>query len=180
MRLVITVAMGLCGVNPVALNAQELSSLNQKATGVTSKKWSSFQWSGTSTTSEFSEQRFPTPRWGKRSSRLGSKRAGRTFDKRFDRKLLGRKTKSYKKLEREMSRLHQDLSSIFERAGIQTDQRSEEISNQALYSMMLQSTRKYEEIAEKVSLRDINRFQFRRNRSDGAIPVEQLSGDDVN
>ena len=37
----------------------------------------------------------------------------------------------------------------------------------------MQDSKSYAEIGEPLSLRDINRFQFRQNRSDGAVPVSE-------
>jgi hypothetical protein len=45
--------------------------------------------------------------------------------------------------------------------------------DQKLYYMMLQDSQKYSDMAEDLSLRELNRYQFRRNRSDGDIPVEK-------
>jgi hypothetical protein len=43
---------------------------------------------------------------------------------------------------------------------------------------MLQESKSFAETGETLSLRDINRFQFRQNRSDTAVPVRAAGGDD--
>jgi hypothetical protein len=39
--------------------------------------------------------------------------------------------------------------------------------------MMLQDTRRFRDMADELSLQDINRYQFRRNHPGDRIPVEQ-------
>jgi hypothetical protein len=43
---------------------------------------------------------------------------------------------------------------------------------------MLQESKSFAETGETLSLRDINRFQFRKNRSDTAVPVRAAGGGD--
>jgi hypothetical protein len=53
------------------------------------------------------------------------------------------------------------------------DDKARLVVDQKLYYMMLQDSQKYSDMAEDLSLRELNRYQFRRNRSDGDIPVEK-------
>jgi hypothetical protein len=53
------------------------------------------------------------------------------------------------------------------------DDKARLVVDQKLYYMMLQDSQKYSDMAEDLSLRELNRYQFRRNRSDSDIPVEK-------
>ncbi|MEM8867331.1 MAG: hypothetical protein AAGC73_03600 [Verrucomicrobiota bacterium] len=153
---------------------QNLGSINKNADGVQSKRWSGTTWSGVADRSSLQGKSFPITEWDKRYSSLGSQRAGSTFQKRKEKDLIDKKFKNYDTIEHELSGWDQRISDVYKRAGIQTDERSKKISNQALYSMMLQDTRSYAELGEELSLRELNRYQFRRNRDDGEVPVEKV------
>ncbi|MEM7791219.1 MAG: hypothetical protein AAF546_07450 [Verrucomicrobiota bacterium] len=159
------------------LSGQTLGSLNERADGIQSKAWSGSQWSGGSSRSGHLKKSFPIQEWGKRYSSLGSQRAGGVYKQRYDKKIYQKQIKSYDTWQFDMAQWNDYVSSIHERSAIQTDQRSKKISDRALYHMILQDTRSYRDLGERVSLRDINRFQFRRNRSDGDIPVERVDAD---
>ena len=58
-------------------------------------------------------------------------------------------------------------------AGLNLDDRAQLVTNQKLYQMLLQDRKKFGDLGKEVSLRDLNRYQFRRNRSDGNIPVNK-------
>ena len=59
-------------------------------------------------------------------------------------------------------------------AGINLDDRAQLVVNQKLYHMLLQDRKKFGDLGKEVSLRDLNRYQFRRNRSDGDIPINKV------
>ncbi len=42
---------------------------------------------------------------------------------------------------------------------------------------MMQDAPHYREMKEELSLRDLNRFQFRRNRTDDGVPVKKAGSD---
>ena len=45
------------------------------------------------------------------------------------------------------------------------------IQGKRMYTKMLQQAEHYNDTGELLSLRDINRFQFRKNRPDGDVPI---------
>ena len=53
------------------------------------------------------------------------------------------------------------------------DDRAQLVADRQLYNMMLQDTERFRDMGDELSLRDLNRYQFRRNRTDAEIPVEQ-------
>ena len=73
----------------------------------------------------------------------------------------------------EMSQWNEQLSDLHKKAGIEMDDKARLVANQKLYYMMLQDSQKYSGMEDELSLRELNRFQFRRNRSDSDIPVER-------
>ncbi|MEM1222421.1 MAG: hypothetical protein AAGH40_06620 [Verrucomicrobiota bacterium] len=161
-----------------SLPAQTLGSLNEKADGIQAKSWSGNKWSGSSSRSSHLNKSFPIQEWSKRYSSLGSQRAGGSYEQRYEKKTYRKQIKSYDTWQFDMAAWDEYISSVYKRSALQTDQRSKKISDRALYSMILQDTRSYRDLGEKVSLRDINRFQFRRNRAEGDIPVERVEADE--
>ena len=49
------------------------------------------------------------------------------------------------------------------------------VDDKATYSLILQNLGYFEEMAEKMDLRSINRYQFRSNRPEGEIPVDKVA-----
>ena len=73
----------------------------------------------------------------------------------------------------DMSIWNNRMADLHKRAGVDMDKRAQLVADRQLYDMMLQDAENYREMAEKLSLRDLNRFQFRRNRSKDGIPVQK-------
>ena len=72
-----------------------------------------------------------------------------------------------------MATIDQNLEDLYREAGIEMSDRARLVENRKLYNMALQDTKqKFEELKEELSLRDINRFQFRRNRAPDGVPVQ--------
>ncbi len=78
-----------------------------------------------------------------------------------------------------MASINENLEDLYREAGIEMSDQARLVENRKLYNMALQdSKQKFEELKEELSLRDINRFQFRRNRTSDGVPV-QVAGDDA-
>ncbi|MGB0743392.1 MAG: hypothetical protein ACPGSB_02595 [Opitutales bacterium] len=149
-----------------------LDFLSRKAERVEEKRVEKTTWEKPINSSLLNKS-FPITNWNKHFSRLGSKRAPISMSegrekKRFEKKMIERKT-----IDFEMSRLNQRMIDLHKRAGIDMDQRAQLVADRQLYDMMLQDAKNYREMAEKVSLRDLNIFQFRRNRTADGIPVQK-------
>ncbi len=118
------------------------------------------------------QKTFPIQEWDKHFSSVGSKRAPITLSEEHGKQMFKTSKKEFPVKDFEMSRWNQRMAELHEQARISTDDRARAIADKKLYGMMLQDTRKYADMAEELSLRDINRFQYRHNRSDGPIPVQ--------
>ncbi|MFP4261436.1 MAG: hypothetical protein ACLFS1_10195 [Opitutales bacterium] len=120
--------------------------------------------------SPLQKKSFPIEKWDKHFSPLGAKRApietkGSFGKERFETKLMERETVDF-----DMSRWNEKMVDLHERAGIETSEEARLASDHQLYNRMLGEARQYRNLGEKLSLRDINRYQFRNNRPDGDIP----------
>ena len=113
---------------------------------------------------------FPIEKWDKHFSPLGSKRApietkGSWKKERFETEVLKRESVDF-----EMSRWNEKVADLHERAGIETSEEARLAADHQLYNRMLGDAKQYRDMGDTLSLQDINRYQFRRNRSDGEIP----------
>ena len=70
------------------------------------------------------------------------------------------------------------LANLESRAQISTDSTALLIQDKRVYEMMLQRAENYKDTGEVLSLRDINRFQFRKNRPAGSVPNTQAGTED--
>lgn len=116
-------------------------------------------------------KRFPIEQWDKHYSSVGSKRSPISMQENAEKKMFRSKTFERKKIDFEMSRWNERVVDLHQKAGIKMDDQARLAADQQLYRM-LQNTQQFSEMGDEVSLRDVNRFQFRRNRSDEAIPVQ--------
>ncbi len=122
---------------------------------------------------------FPIEEWGKRYSSLGSKRAAFGTDQTVERKVYEKKTKEFPIKEVEMSRWNDRIADLQKKARVGTDDRVKDIEEKRVYDLMMQDAKQYKDLGKKLSLRDINRYQFRSNRSDGEVPVQQAGEGDA-
>lgn len=167
----------LCGVS--LLNANPFSGLiGRKADQVEKKEVEKKMWADPGK-SRLQDKTFPIKEWNKHFSSLGSKRAPITTDKTKEKKEFKVEVLDRKTVDFEMSRWNDRMADLHERAGIQMDDKAKLVTNRKLYNMMMQDAPHYRELAEELSLRDLNRFQFRRNRSSDGVPVKKAgSGED--
>ena len=129
------------------------------------------QWGGAKR-SPLADKRFPMKEWDKHFSPLGQKRAAINVEADGKKKRFDTQVREMPVKEKKLARWNRKIADLEKRARIQTSDTAEKIAAARTYDMLLQDTRHFEELGEEVSLRDINRFQFRRNRSDDGIPVE--------
>ena len=171
-RVLLTLGVSLCCVSLLEAGIFGLDFAGRKAERVGEKRVEKKLWSGPESSS-LMDKSFPIKEWNKHFSSLGSKRAPISMDEkkkkeRFEVKMLDRKTTDF-----EMSRWNERMADLHQQAGIQMDDKAQIATDQRLYDMMLQDARQYKELADKLSLRDINRYQFRRNRSSDEIPTQK-------
>jgi hypothetical protein len=146
---------------------------NRRADVVENKRVEKQLWTQPQSSSMMNK-RFPIEQWDKHFSSVGSKRAPIQMRDRDDKPIFKTNRIDRKEVDFEMSRWNERMASLHDRAGIAMDDRAQLVADQQMYNMMLQQgTQQFSEMASELSLRDLNRFQFRRNRPDGAIPVDQ-------
>lgn len=130
---------------------------------------------GQSGSRTLSKKSFPLKHWDKHFSSVGSKRAPIELADGKEKQMFKTKTVSFqnKEMQFEMSRWNEKMQELHKSAGIKMDDKAQLVSDQRLYSMMTKDSKSFRDMAEEVTLRDLNRYQFRRNRSSDGIPVEK-------
>ncbi len=153
-------------------NPSTVSFVGKRAASVEKQRFEKKLWAQPQANSLMSKT-FPIEQWDKHFSSLGSKRAPISITESKDKQLFETKTLKQKMVRFKMSQLNEQLSDIYKKAGIEMDDKARLIADQKFYYMMLRDSKKYSEMADEVSLRELNRYQFRRNRSDSDIPIEK-------
>jgi len=144
----------------------------KKGDAVGQKRFEKKLWGG-GNASSLSGKRFHIEEWDKHYSSVGTKRASIAVKEGEEKKMFRSSTKRFPEKTYEMSRWNQEVADLQERARIQTDQRAMKIAEHRAYEAAVQDAEPYAETGEEVSLRDINRYQFRRNRPEGEVPVRR-------
>ena len=153
-------------------NPRTVSFAGKRATSLEGQRFKKKPWAKPQTNLMMNKT-FPIEQWDKHFSSLGSKRAPISLSEDKDKQMFKTKTLDQKRVSYEMSRWNEKLSDLHKKAGIKMDDKARLVADQKLYYMMLQDSQQYSSMAEQLSLRELNRYQFRRNRSDGDIPVEK-------
>lgn len=151
-----------------------LDFLDRKAERIETKKVEKKMWTRPGNSS-FQTKRFPIKEWNKHFSTLGSKRAAISTSETKEKKIFKTKVLDRKTMEIKMSRWNDRMSELFKKADIQMDDRAKNISQRRMYDKMLQDAQQYRDLGETLSLSEINRYQFRRNRSTDGIPVQKAA-----
>jgi hypothetical protein len=122
------------------------------------------------------EKSFELKAWEKHFSPLGGKRSAvggqksEWAQKKFPKRSFELGQKKFKKL---MANIDQNLEDLYRDAGLELTKQARLVKNRQLYQMSLEDGKQpFEAPKEELSLRDINRFQFRRNRTDDGVPVQ--------
>lgn len=152
-----------------------LDFVGRKADGVEDRRVEKKLWTRPEGSS-LMQKSFPIKEWNKHFSGLGSKRAPIAMSEkgkkdRYKVDVLDRKTTKF-----EMSRWNERMADLHKRAKVQMDERAQIAADHELYSRMMQDAREYRDLADKLTLRDINRYQFRRNHASDEVPT-QKAGD---
>jgi hypothetical protein len=80
------------------------------------------------------------------------------------RELYATQTLTFPVQQKALADMNGRLAALQQRAQMSIDDRLTAIEEQRVYAMMLQGTQQYGAMREKISLRELNRIQFRRNR----------------
>ena len=153
-------------------NPSTVSFVGKRAASVEKQRFEKKLWAQPQANSLMSKT-FPIEQWDKHFSSLGSKRAPITITENKDKQLFKTKVLKQKMFPFEMSQWNEQLSDLHKKAGIEVDDKARLIADHKLYYMMLQDSKKFSSMADELSLRELNRYQFRRNRSDSDTLVEK-------
>jgi hypothetical protein len=133
------------------------------------KRFEHKEWSKEKKT-DLTDKSFSFKHWNKHYSTMGSKKWDSTVDKTIEKKRFESEMMQFPTKEIELSEWQGYLANLESRAQISTDTTARIIQDKRIYEMMLQQAENYKDTGELLSLRDINRYQFRKNRPDGVIP----------
>lgn len=136
----------------------------------TKKIWESRQ------SNSLMERRFPLEQWNKHYSSLGSKRAPIPMVADQDRPIFQTRTLPRKTVERKTSRWSGQMADLQRQAQIETGDQATLVRDRDIHSRLVNNVVPFRDMGETLSLRDINRYQFRRNESDGPVPVRPAGG----
>ena len=165
MLLILAVFGGPLSVSAKMPDAK--SKLGKQVTSVSEKKFKREAWQGGKQLSPLGKKSFHMKEYDKHYSSLGSRKASSDFDKRFKRKEYDSpEVVSYERVPRKMSRWSGRQAKLKKESLIKTSQRDTVTRERQLYQAILQDTpQAYADMADKLSMKDINRFAFRRNHS---------------
>lgn len=153
-------------------NSRTVDFAGKKAGSLESKRVDKKMWAQPQG-SRLADKRFPMKDWDKHFSSVGGKRSSIALEEGKSKELFNTKKLERKEVSYEMSQWNSRMADLHKKAGVQMDQRAQLVADQQLYSMMLQDTQRFRDMAEELSLRDLNRYQFRRNRTDEGVPVQK-------
>ena len=149
-----------------------VESYKTRESQLSEKRFDQKKWSGKEP-SDLTDRKIQFKHWNKHYSSLGTKKWDHTVEKTSDKKRFKTSTIQFANKDIELSKWQGYLANLESRAQISTDSKARFIQDKRVYERMLQQAENYNDTGELLSLRDINRFQFRRNRPDGDVPVTQ-------
>lgn len=145
---------------------------SQQETGLSQKRFKQKSWTG-GQKSDLLQKSFPFKQWDSHYSSLGSKKSGISLSESKDKKLFESKMVEFDTKEMDVSKWDGRMADLEREAQVSTDATMKKLEDKRMYEMLMQESKSYAETGETLSLRDINRFQFRQNRSDSAVPVSE-------
>ena len=124
---------------------------------------------------KFSRKEIRLETWDKHFSDIGQKKIFSDKSNSSFNKSLDKNIRKMKNIEINESNWSQHLAKIRKDSGINLSQESHILDNKESYNLVLQNMGYFEEMAEKMDLKSINRYQFRSNRPEGDIPVDNVA-----
>lgn len=171
----LSLAVPLVEAKPKVQSQSRVSFAGKKATSLQGKRVTPQRWSGSENQSSLLNKRFPMQNWDHHFSSLGSKRSGIEVTGK-EKEIFETKLKTYPKKEMELSRWNDKMKDLHKDAQLVEDaQPLKKAADEQMYTMMLQDRSTYEDLGAELSLRDLNKFQFRRNRSAGEVPIQAVA-----
>ncbi len=145
---------------------------SERATGVSQKRFEQKSWSG-GQQSDLMKKSFAFKQWDRHYSSLGSKRSRVSTKDTKEKERFEAETMEFPEKEMDVSKWNGRLAKLEDKAQISTGKTSKQIEDKRIYDSLMQTSKNYAETGDTLSLRDINRFQFRQNRSSASVPVSE-------
>ena len=143
---------------------------SKQETNLSQKRFQQKSWSGNQQ-SDLMGKSFPFKQWNSHYSSLGSKKSNISLTETKEKKRFESEMMEFPTKEMDVSRWNGQLADLERQAQVSTDKTAKKIADRRAYESVMQQSKSYADTGETLSLRDINRFQFRQNRSKGAVPV---------
>ena len=145
--------------------------LAQDATTISKKRLPLQLWGGEH--AKFERKTFPITEWSQHYSSFGRPKSLISTKQTLKHKSYESNKLLFAVNEKKLAQLSGHLALLKTQARMSIDDRYDLIKDHRLYAMMLQGAQQYGEMREQLSLRELNRFQFRRNRQADGVPVEK-------
>lgn len=152
-----------------------IDTYGQQETNLSQKRFKQKFWSNNQQ-SDLMQKSFPFKQWDSHYSSLGSKRSNISLSETKEKKRFEAEMVEFSTKEMDLLRWNGRMADLERQALISTDKTARKIEEKRIYDMVTQNSKHFAESGETLSLRDINRFQFRQNRSDDAVPVRKAGG----
>ena len=172
--------IALAFVMSVACLRGEISAVdayNKQEKNLSQKRFEQKSWSGNQK-SDLMQESFPFKQWDSHYSSLGSKKSNISLTETKDKKRFKSEVVEFETKSMDISKWNGRLADLERQAQISTNSTAKKIENKRMYERMLNKSKGYAQTGETLSLRDINRFQFRQNRADTAVPVRAAGSAD--
>lgn len=177
-HLIWVITVGFSSFHYSLLNGETsvVESYKKQEKELSGKRFEGKEWSGEQQT-DLTGKTFPFKHWNKHYSSMGSQKWNSSVEKTSDKKRFEAEMLTFPTKDIKLSEWQDYLADLESQAQISTDTTARVIQDKRVYEMMLQQAESYKGSGELLSLRDINRFQFRKNRSDGDVPVTKAGSD---
>lgn len=153
-----------------------VDSYGQQQTTLSQKRFKHKSWSG-GQKSDLMQKSFAFKKWDSHYSSLGSKKSDISTADTKDKKRFESEMVEFDTKEMDISKWDGRMADLEREAQVSTDSTMKKLEDRRMYQELMQESETYAETGETLSLRDINRFQFRQNRSDSAVPVSEAGVD---
>ena len=179
-HLILVTTVLLSPVNCVFLNGETsvVESYEKQEKELSRKRFKRKEWSA-GEQSDLTKKTLPFKHWNKHYSSIGSQRWDSSVEKISEKKRFETSTVTFSTKDIELSEWHGYLANLESRAQISTNTTARVIQDKRVYEMMLQQAESYKDTGDLLSLRDINRFQFRKNRPESDVPVTKAGSDSL-
>ena len=172
--------IALAFVMTVACLRGEISAVdayNKQEENLSQQRFEQKSWSGNQK-SDLMQKSFPFKQWDSHYSSLGSKKSNISLTESKDKQRFKSEIVEFDTKSMDISKWNGRLADLERQAQISTNSTVKKIENKRMYDRMLNKSKSFAQTGETLSLREINRFQFRQNRADTAVPVRTAGGED--